>query len=365
MKNRQIRFFLGLFYLFFLAAGCATPQVVKVSEDYSVQKSKEYKKLYLIKPDKDPRNIFPIVRTKLREIGFDVEEVNLEDGIGGSQGTGFVIHPDGYVLTCAHVVKKDSRATVWLSGTRFETEVVHQDADKDLAVLKLAGCTSPLEALAFDFTGDYHMGDEVYTIGFPLSNILGNAPRLNKGLLSSTVGMKDDPEFVQVSAEIQPGNSGGPLLNESGAVVGVMQATLNPLSVMQKTGGSLPQNVNFAVKAPVVKAFIESGPEAIAVRTNVPEDHSFDRVKDSVVQVYSGIVTEAFLKQPKIVCAVAYRSFWDVWYRFAVFNIDFYDYESGELLLRAGQYGDNLLSTEKKVIEQTFEQIKGKFFPGA
>jgi serine protease Do len=362
---KKIRLTLGccVALLLLIIAGCATPQV-KVWDDFSYEKSKAYKKLYLIKGEDDSRNILPIVKTKLREIGFDVEEAGVEDSIGGSQGSGFVIHPDGYILTCAHVVENEKKATVWLQSNRFDADVVYKDVDKDLALLKLADNKTPLPSLAFDFNGDYKMGQDVYTIGFPLSSILGNSPRLNKGLLSSTVGLKDDPDFLQVSTQIQPGNSGSPLLNDKGVVVGVMQSTLNPLSVMQRTGGGLPQNVNFALKTHMIREFADNCPENIPLKTDTPQSSSFEDVKNSVAQIYAGVVTEEFLKQPKIVCVVAYHSIWDMWYRFAIFNIDFYDLETGDHLLRAGQYGDNMLSTEKKVIDQTFAEIKSKFFPG-
>ncbi|MDY7037952.1 MAG: serine protease [Thermodesulfobacteriota bacterium] len=127
--------------------------------------------------------------------------------------------------------------------------MVDTDKEKDLALLKIKACQKlVLQPLPISKDTVYKMGQDVYTIGFPLSDILGNSPRLNKGLVSSAVGLKDNPDHLQISVETQSGNIGSPLLNENGSVVGIIQGTLNPMNVLARTGGNLPQNVNFAAK---------------------------------------------------------------------------------------------------------------------
>src|SRR6185295_2823934 len=124
------------------------------------------------------------------------------------------------------------------------------------AVVLVQGAHEPFRPLPFAADTNYHMGQDAFTMGFPLAEVLGVAPRLNKGLVSSTVGMEDNPKQLQVSAEVQPGSSGAPLLNERGEAIGVVAATLNPMNVLARTGGNLPQNVNFAIKAGPVHEFL-------------------------------------------------------------------------------------------------------------
>jgi serine protease Do len=90
-------------------------------------------------------------------------------------------------------------------------------------------------------------GDKVFTIGYPLTSELGKRARVSEGIVNSTVGVEDDPRMLQISVPIQPGNSGGPLFNNLGQVIGVVTSTINnAYLILQK--GTFPQNVNFAMK---------------------------------------------------------------------------------------------------------------------
>jgi S1-C subfamily serine protease len=100
------------------------------------------------------------------------------------------------------------------------------------------------------------MGDAVTAFGFPLPGLLSSEGNLTTGIISATSGMKDDVRFIQITAPVQPGNSGGPLLDDSGHVVGVVVAKLDAVKVLQLTG-DVPQNVNFAVHWSEVRAFLE------------------------------------------------------------------------------------------------------------
>jgi len=104
-------------------------------------------------------------------------------------------------------------------------------------------------------------GDRVWTLGFPLTNVLGEKPILTEGTISSTDGVGEDPRFFQISVPIQPGNSGGPLLNERGEVIGLTVSTMNAMKFFQVTG-SMPQNINFAVKITYAKSLIALLPES-------------------------------------------------------------------------------------------------------
>lgn len=172
-------------------------------------------------------------------------------------GTGFLITADGYVLTCHHVVKDAVRIMVRLGAETLAAELVKTDDVNDLALLKCAG---KFHALPLVSSRDVRLGEPVFTIGFPSPDLMGVAPKFTDGTVSSLAGELDDPRYFQVNAAIQPGNSGGPLVNSRGGVVGVLARSFSNLRTAERTGGALPQNVNYAVKSSYALAFLESVP---------------------------------------------------------------------------------------------------------
>jgi serine protease Do len=102
------------------------------------------------------------------------------------------------------------------------------------------------------------LGEPVAAFGYPLTGVLSTSGNFTLGNVTALTGLMDDTRFVQVSTPIQPGNSGGPLLDENGNLVGVVTSKLNALQAMVATRGDIPQNVNFAIKGSVVATFLES-----------------------------------------------------------------------------------------------------------
>jgi S1-C subfamily serine protease len=100
------------------------------------------------------------------------------------------------------------------------------------------------------------LGDEVFTIGFPNIEMQGIQPKYTDGKISSLAGMQDDPTEYQISVPVQPGNSGGPLCDVNGDVVGIVVARLNDMAVM-RISGVVPQNVNYAVKSKFARQLVE------------------------------------------------------------------------------------------------------------
>jgi len=177
------------------------------------------------------------------------------------RGSGFFITPDGYVLTCYHVVNDAVRITVRVGRETIAAAFVKADEVNDLALLKCSGTFKPLPLEA---SRDVRLGEPVFTIGFPTPHLLGVAPKFTDGTISSVTGEMDDPRYFQINAAIQPGNSGGPLINSRGCVIGIVARTYSNLRTAERIGGAVPQNVNYAVKSSYALSFLESVPDALA-----------------------------------------------------------------------------------------------------
>jgi S1-C subfamily serine protease len=178
--------------------------------------------------------------------------------------TGFFVTEDGHFVTNAHVVegctsilvKADDGAVT--SATRVAT-----DTTNDLALLKLD--KKPPRVVALRIGG--RLGEGVEAFGFPHSDILSTSGNFTLGNITAMNGMGDDSRYLQMSAPVQAGNSGGPLLDQSGNLVGVVSAKLDAMKVAME-GGDLPQNVNFAVKSAMVAAFLDAN--RIAYKVGAP-----------------------------------------------------------------------------------------------
>lgn len=177
-----------------------------------------------------------------------------------STGTGFFISEDGFLLTNFHVVEDAMQIIVRYGSRTYPATLVRADALNDLALLKVSGKFS---VIRLGISRVMKLGDSVFTVGFPNPQLQGVAPKLTDGKISSLSGAKDDARHFQISVAVQPGNSGGALVNTVGNVVGVVTARLSDAAAL-KTSGVLPQNVNYAIKSSYVLALIESLPEVMS-----------------------------------------------------------------------------------------------------
>lgn len=166
-----------------------------------------------------------------------------EQGLGVATGTGFFISTDGYVVTNDHVIADYREVYVIFDEEPLEAVVIDRDSDLDIALLKIQAST---EALPVDLITP-RKGEEVAVIGYPSVQLLGNEVKATFGHINSLSGPQNTPIFLQFSAATQPGNSGSPLLNSKGSVIGLVTASLNQASALEQTG-ALAQNVNFALK---------------------------------------------------------------------------------------------------------------------
>ena len=172
-------------------------------------------------------------------------------------GTGFFITSNGYLLTNYHVVEDAGEIKVQTSQGALPAKLVNADPANDIAVLKVRG---RFLALSIAASRKVKLGDSVFTVGFPNITLQGMKPKLTKGNINSLAGIRDNPRYFQISVPIQPGNSGGPLVNEKGNVIGVVVSSLSDLATLETTG-TFPQNVNYAVKSSFVLAALEAIPQ--------------------------------------------------------------------------------------------------------
>ncbi len=190
-------------------------------------------------------------------------------------GSGFVVAA-GRVMTNHHVVDGCDRLMVRLPDGRMLAAVPPAQVDRnlDLALLNVPGLPGP--GLAFRSGPAIRRGEGVVAYGFPLSGLLSSDAKLTRGEINGLAGLRDNPNVFQISAEVQPGNSGGPLLDMQGNVVGVVVAKLNAQSVARRTG-DIAQNVNFAVKGELAAEFLRRAgqPPRMAASTG-PERSAAD-----------------------------------------------------------------------------------------
>lgn len=166
---------------------------------------------------------------------------------GVSTGTGFFISSNGYVATNYHVVA-DGKTFALRDGNGnvHEAHVVLRDTSNDLAILKVEG--SSFVPLPIRSSNSIKKGAAVFTLGFPNVTIQGRESKVTEGIVSSLSGFDGQPNSFQISVPIQPGNSGGPLIDMTGAVLGLTTSKLSA-AAMINSGRSIPENVNYAVKS--------------------------------------------------------------------------------------------------------------------
>jgi len=176
-----------------------------------------------------------------------------------ASGTGFLISTDGYIITCYHVIENSIEVKVkGINGnftTEYVAEIVSQDIQNDLAILKINGNVdhTPSYGIKWDVS---EVGEDVFTLGYPLKTTMGDEIKLTNGIISAKSGFQGNISNYQISVPVQPGNSGGPLFDKSGSVIGVINA---------KHSGT--DNVSYAIKSSVLKNLIDSYSNKINYKT--------------------------------------------------------------------------------------------------
>jgi S1-C subfamily serine protease len=169
-----------------------------------------------------------------------------------STGTGFFVSEIGHIVTNAHVVEGCQTVRASRGGPLRKVSV---DEESDLALYSAS--EKPDGFARLHCSRGSRAGESVVAIGFPLRGLLSSDPIVTTGIISALSGLRNDRRTIQVTAPVQPGNSGGPLLGENGSVVGVVVGKLNAVKVAEATG-DIPQNVNFAVSLGTLQSFLNA-----------------------------------------------------------------------------------------------------------
>ena len=183
-------------------------------------------------------------------------------------GTAFAVSGDGSLVTNEHVVAGCTTVKVRQGSQELSGTVVASDHFDDLALVKLPQGTRSFARIRRGPA--VRLGEQIVAFGFPLSGALTTEGNLTVGYVSALRGVRNDEKRIQITAQVQPGNSGGPLVDMSGNVVGVVSSQLDAIKVMRATG-EVPQNVNFAVALDRLKRFLESNKVATSEEVSAGE----------------------------------------------------------------------------------------------
>ncbi len=181
-----------------------------------------------------------------------------------ASGSGFAVSYDGHIITNNHVIEGCENVRIHRQGTIIDAVVVSRDPLNDLAVIKAD--FSPTIVFAIDDSNP-QLTQEIYVAGYPFGQNISSSLKVTRGIVSSLTGIGNNFSNMQIDAAIQPGNSGGPIFDEAGNVIGVAVATLDILAALEEFG-TIPQNTNFGIKANVVSNFLVSnGVEPVGANT--------------------------------------------------------------------------------------------------
>jgi S1-C subfamily serine protease len=170
-----------------------------------------------------------------------------------ANATGFFVTFDGYAVTNDHVVSGERRLFALIGGKELPIRVIERDEQNDLALIKVATASRPIPIAA----APPPKGEEVTALGYPVAGMLGTEIKATFGRVNALSGFHNDRSLLQIDTPLQPGNSGGPILNGRGEAVGVVTTTFSTTRAVRITGGALPQNVNYAVKSAYVVPLLE------------------------------------------------------------------------------------------------------------
>jgi len=258
-----------------------TKELAKLKEQALAKQEEDAKKRQTQKKEKSPEPSSQVkkeldeLRKKIARLEKEKKQKPQPTPKTATSGSGFFVSKKGHVITNQHIVNKCKEVTVGDNAQKQVTaDVLETDRSNDLALLRISsskmasadtkslisklGITVvPLASHGLLRSEDVELGERVLVAGYPYGDIFSNTIKVTGGMVSANRGLGDDTGQFQMDAAVQPGNSGGPIYDENGNIVGVVVAQLNKRK-FEKMVGSMPENVNFGIKASTVRQFLTS-----------------------------------------------------------------------------------------------------------
>lgn len=212
-----------------------------------------------------------------QDIDKELSNTNNQQTNGNSDwkgnGTGFFIDKNGYIATNYHVVEDATEIQIEFirNGIKqlFPAKVIQSDKQNDISIIKIT--SSDFQSflnLPFNFkTNISDVGSNVFALGYPLLSLMGNEIKFTDGKISSKTGIQGDITSYQISVPIQPGNSGGPLFDFDGNLVGITSSGIN-----RKL--DITENVNYAIKSSYLKNLVD----VLDYKLSLPSDSSISNM---------------------------------------------------------------------------------------
>ncbi len=293
------------------------------------------------------------VRSALTDLGFSTKNVFDYDAITEKvySGTAFFIG-DNTLITSSHIILDPNNVSILYNGEEVKATVLLNDENMDIAVLKvdvISDCYFNLLS-----SSDYKIADSIYALGYPMTSSLGNNIRVTNGSVSALSGLNGDTNFIQISAPIQPGNSGGPVINADFGVVGVVSSKISDAYALATTS-QVAQNVNFAVKSDLVNLTVKDykGNDKTKYVSNM------DQATSCTVIVSSGENKDLGVGN-KYLCVFSYNVKTSDGY-FSSFTLSIIDISTGNVLGSIKAYpGKNIFydqKTTKKIVNYLFSNF--------
>ena len=182
-----------------------------------------------------------------------------------SSGTGFLVSNKGHIITNNHVTNYCTVITSHYQGEVYESITLASDRLNDLTLLKTNIKSDKLFSVS---SQDVSLLDDIYIAGFGFGKNLSSSVKVTRGVVSALTGLKDNYSRFQVDAALQPGNSGGPIVDMKGNVVGIAVEKANFVYTLENFQ-SLPENMNFGIKSSVLNSFVRANGINISNQTNV------------------------------------------------------------------------------------------------
>ena len=213
---------------------------------------------FWVDSSEDPLGLASIISERLSYYGFSSYAVSdlssLDDYASvSSSGTAFAVSSN-LLITNSHVIGDADSVSVFIDGEDVMADVIRNEKDADLAILRIESRELPY---AFDLSNEIEKGEHISVLGYPIPSLMGEECKYTEGIVNSLSGLDDTVLRMQISAEIQPGNSGGPVLDENYNVIGVATEKLSDFYTMANIA-TVPQTVNYAIKGDIVMYIAEN-----------------------------------------------------------------------------------------------------------